>query len=211
MQYDSRLLLNENIQASSSSPSLYANRNNYRSKIFGVLLAITLLIIFLVTDYFNIGLKHTTSYLILGNLNLYTNSNLTIESNSSKASDNHEQESTGKCKPIYSKNKQYTVKLEGISYPQYVPIYFNKSINFKCLNQSSVTKKILLWNTFFGSQDYSYGLGKLQPFIKNNCPVTNCELMNDRARVGESDLVIVHMRDSITNLPTSRPPNQRWV
>ena len=40
----------------------------------------------------------------------------------------------------------------------------------------------------------------------------NCEITRDRSRLDESDVVITHMRDNITDLPTKqRPINQRWI
>ncbi len=191
--------------SSSSSPS-YGNSNISRGKLFAALIITTLLIVYLVTDYFNVGLKQSSSFLIVSSL-------YNVTSNSTKPfNNNNEQNLLENCKPVYAQNKQYTVKFDGIVYPQYVPVYSNKSINFKCLNKSSVTKKILLWNTFFGNRDYSYGLGKVKPFVNHNCLVTNCELTDNKSELAESDLVIVHMRDLISNLPTeSRPFKQRWV
>jgi alpha-1,3-fucosyltransferase len=117
------------------------------------------------------------------------------------------------CNPINHKNVQYNVIIDNKIYPRTIPIYSNASINFECLNQSSVIKKIFIWNSFFKDKTFGYGsLGKIKPFIKNNCPVTKCELLNDRNRLNESDLVLVHMRDDpIDDPPKFRPAHQRWV
>jgi hypothetical protein len=113
-----------------------------------------------------------------------------------------------KCNPLTGL-KQYTVELDGALYPHNVPSYFNTSLDFNCLNKSSETKKILLWNSFFGSIDHRYGLGKVEPFVRHKCPVTNCELLNDKARLNETDLVLVHMADKIAKLPKEWPVGQR--
>jgi alpha-1,3-fucosyltransferase len=118
-----------------------------------------------------------------------------------------------KCNPINSNSLQYKVKIDNKIYPRSIPIFSNLSINFECLNQSTIVKKIFIWNAFFKDKSFGYGsLGKFRPFVKNNCPVTKCELLNDRNRLNESDLVLVHMRDDpIDNPPKFRPANQRWV
>ena len=117
------------------------------------------------------------------------------------------------CNPINYNAIQYKVKIDDHIYPRTVPIYSNESINFECLNQSLVIKKIFIWNAFFKDKTFGYkSLGKISPFIENNCPVTKCELLNDRNRLNESDLVLVHMRDDpIDKPPKFRPAHQRWV
>ena len=114
------------------------------------------------------------------------------------------------CNPIKHSVDQFKITLDGATYPQLKKLTRNKSINFKCLNQAK-TKLILFWNPFFSSQDYYFGLGEKTPFIKNNCPVVNCETTADKSRLNESHVVITHMRNSIENLPKYRPVNQRWI
>jgi hypothetical protein len=103
------------------------------------------------------------------------------------------------------------VNIDGRSYPQHVPLYLNKSVNFECLNRNLITKKILYWNDYFEIKDFGFGLGKSEPFVKNNCPVTNCEIFNDKKRLNESDFVLVHMRNWFESVPFNRPENQRWI
>lgn len=59
------------------------------------------------------------------------------------------------------------------------------------------------------------GLGRVKPFEKRGCPVTNCELTSDRSLLSQADLVLVHMFDRLDRLPTGdgamRPAKQRWV
>jgi hypothetical protein len=122
----------------------------------------------------------------------------------------YETEQLGKCNPLRPV-KQYTVKFDGFFYPQYVPSYFNVSLNFNCLNRGS-QKRILLWNAFFNDLDLRYGLGKKTPFVKHKCPVTNCEVTNDKKRLSEADLVVVHIGDQFSPIPKEpRPLDQRWV
>lgn len=115
------------------------------------------------------------------------------------------------CEPIDKMYQQYKVDIDGVTYPKSIPLFLNKSINFECLNKSSNIKKILLWNPFFADEGYSYGTGKQTPFIKKNCPVTACELISNKSRINEADFVIVHMRNSISQFPSTRPVNQRWI
>jgi len=116
-----------------------------------------------------------------------------------------------KCLPINKNFHQHTVKIDGFNYPRSVPLFLNRSINFDCLNQSSDIKKILFWNSFFGQSSYGYDVGKISPFVKKNCPVTSCELITDKTRINESDLVLVHLRDGYSQFPSYRPKKQRWV
>ena len=43
------------------------------------------------------------------------------------------------CDPIVENRDQFYVEIDGETYPKLVPSYFNRSINFKCLNS---TKKV---------------------------------------------------------------------
>lgn len=70
---------------------------------------------------------------------------------------------------------------------------------------------ILAWNKFYGETNFGYGLGRVQPFINHNCPVTNCELTMDKSRLEEADYVIVHMSDRFDHIPTHRNQKTRWV
>jgi hypothetical protein len=127
------------------------------------------------------------------------------------------------CNPIVKNSNQYYVNISDRTYPTHLNMHMNKSINFSCLNQKKSVKVILLWNKFFGNSEYYYGLGRIDPFIKNNCPgiwisdfflswkynfihlkVTQCELTDDRSHLDKSDLVVTHMRDSLSNLPHKR-------
>jgi alpha-1,3-fucosyltransferase len=97
-------------------------------------------------------------------------------------------------------------------YPKTDYLYQRKSINFDNLApmDGKKTKKILYWNRFFGNVDFAYGLGD-KVLETNKCPITKCEFINDRRRLNESDLVLVHMRDPINQIPSYRSMNQRWV
>lgn len=74
-------------------------------------------------------------------------------------------------------------------------------------------KKILLWNNFGPWKDYKYGLGVENPFALHKCPVTKCEMTNDRKELLNSDLVIIHMRGSYSVMPQrfNHYNNPRWV
>ena len=54
------------------------------------------------------------------------------------------------CDPINNNPNQYTVNIDGVVYPQYVSLHFDRRINFDCLNKNKKLKKILFWNKFYG-------------------------------------------------------------
>ena len=107
-----------------------------------------------------------------------------------------------KCEPIYENIKQFTIKIDGIEYPKFLPLVHNKSINFDCLNKNKNIKKILLWNKNIGSPLMPYSTGIRTPFEEIDCPVTNCELTTDRANLNQSSLVLFHLRNSIDYFPS---------
>lgn len=117
------------------------------------------------------------------------------------------------CNPINHNYIHKRFKIDNEIFPKSYPLYLNSSINFKCINSSSKNKikTILLWNGFFERPSYGFDFGRVEPFKKNLCPVTNCELTNDRSRINQSDFVIVHMRNKIDPPPNYRPHFQRWV
>ena len=115
------------------------------------------------------------------------------------------------CEPIVKSIKQYSVLIDGIRYPTQTPLHKNFSINFQCLDKNPNKKTILFYNTWFGNEEFSIGIGYRTPFIRSGCPVTSCEATNDKKRLNESDFVVTHMADSIPGLPVFRPTNQRWI
>jgi hypothetical protein len=120
--------------------------------------------------------------------------------------------SPDRCDVIQKTAQQYEIELDGIVYPQYVPETVNVSIDYACLSRrSNKTKIILYWNRFF--VDYVYGVGRIQPFVDRNCPITNCELINDTSRLAEADLVFMHGMSGTVHLPKgyTRGKNQRFA
>ncbi|CAF1082698.1 unnamed protein product [Brachionus calyciflorus] len=109
------------------------------------------------------------------------------------------------------KEKQFFVNLDGEKYPKIIPLYHNKTINFRCLNASPNRKTILMWNKFRGLPLKKYSFGVTEPFKNMNCPVTNCELTQDRSKLNQSDLVLFHLRNKIDFFPTRAFSNQRFV
>jgi len=108
-------------------------------------------------------------------------------------------------------NEKY--KIDNKWYPNFLPSIYNKSLDLKCLNLKGLkTKTILLWNKFNGIPFVSLEYGIKKPFEQIKCPVTNCELSNDRSRFKDSSFVLFHLRNKIDYFPKeSRPKNQRWV
>ncbi len=115
------------------------------------------------------------------------------------------------CDPYKSNLNIFNVMIDNEIYPKVIPLYNNPKINYSCLNTDKSSKVILLWNTWFGDSTFDYGIGNREPFEKNRCPVTNCEITNDRSRIMESSLIIFHMRDAINQFPEFRKSQQRWV
>ncbi len=59
---------------------------------------------------------------------------------------------------LYNRNaSQFYVNMSGIQYPLHVPLFYNKTINFECLNTLNKRNRILLWNPFFNDKTYGYG------------------------------------------------------
>jgi hypothetical protein len=116
------------------------------------------------------------------------------------------------CSPVKLNFQPYSANINGVAYPQYLPVHFNDSIDFHCLNNNPRTKLILFWNKFYGDESFYYSLGRKTPFEANHCPVTNCELTTNRLRVNEADLVVVSVLDQTAKFPDGpRPQNQKWV
>jgi alpha-1,3-fucosyltransferase len=117
------------------------------------------------------------------------------------------------CSPInVNPQDQFSISINNRTYPFRIPLYFNNSINLKCLNSSQTTKTILLWNEFvYYPPIINYGEGERIPFIKNNCPVTSCLITSNRTKLNQSDAILIHMRSSIDKLPEWRSESQRWI
>ena len=108
-------------------------------------------------------------------------------------------------------NEKYNI--DNKWYPSFLPSIYNKSLDLECLNLKSLkTKTILLWNKFNGIPLVPISFGIKKPFEQLNCPVTNCELTNDRSRFKDSSFVLFHLRNKIDHFPEGlRPKDQRWI
>ena len=120
-------------------------------------------------------------------------------------------DSQSACNPFLSHSTQYSVIIDGVRYPNRIPLYEQSSINFTCLNSSETTKRILMWNKFNGEPNIKYEFGVRRPFELLNCPVTNCELTNNRSELTRSDLVLFHLRNQIDTMPKQANEQQRFV
>ncbi len=49
-----------------------------------------------------------------------------------------------KCRVFNENLSHFSVLIDGVKYPKFLPVYENKTINFKCLNASSVKPKRIL-------------------------------------------------------------------
>ena len=72
-----------------------------------------------------------------------------------------------KCGPFRKHAKQFSIRIDNETYPKSIPLSRNNSIDYECLNRNEKLKLILLWNTFFGSEEFYFGLGKKEPFIRH--------------------------------------------
>ena len=112
-----------------------------------------------------------------------------------------------KCEAFIKDSNQSYYFIDGKVYPQLVPLFLNKSINFECLNQNK-PKVILLWAK---PGYYSSNVDKENVLKNVQCPVTNCEISTNKSKINESDFVLVHMNDPIKEPPEYRPQFQRWI
>jgi hypothetical protein len=129
----------------------------------------------------------------------YLNQNISVISNS-----------LSNCELL--NNPQFKVLIDNDEYPKFVPSFHNKSINFECLNRDESKKKtILMWNHFRMFVHNKYNFGYKKAFETLKCPVTNCELTNDRTKLNESSFVIFNLRNQINSFPKYRLKNQRWI
>jgi hypothetical protein len=119
-----------------------------------------------------------------------------------------------KCSPYKQNYEPYSVIIDGITYPRTTPLFLNQSFDFDCLNSGGLkaTKRIMLWTTYEGNYEWDgFGNGLREPFIRNNCPVVNCDLATNRSLLNESDYVVVNWVDFPFEKPSFRSPDQRWI
>jgi hypothetical protein len=170
------------------------------SKVFAFLILTALVVTYFFDVYFNsygISEKIKNSFLITD-----------IEKFTSRPSNY----SNSSCQIVNTSVEHETFIIDGVQYPHRVPLYLNRSLDYDCMRVKNTRPKVILfWTTWFGSETYNYGLGKSEPFTKNGCPIDNCEITADKSRLGESDLVVVHLRDVIQTIPANIPPGQRWL
>jgi alpha-1,3-fucosyltransferase len=114
---------------------------------------------------------------------------------------------------VFTNKLNEKFKIDNKWYPSFVPSIYNKSLDLTCLNsKSKKLKTILLWNKFNGLPFLPVMYGIKKPFEQLNCPVTNCELTNDRSRFSDSSFVLFHLRNKIDYFPNElRPKDQRWI
>ncbi|XP_076314783.1 alpha-(1,3)-fucosyltransferase C-like [Tachypleus tridentatus] len=101
----------------------------------------------------------------------------------------------------------YTISKSKYIFPWISSSYKSKPAVFLQSNTThSQLKLVLLWTPFFSSKWGSISFKDL------SCPITECEITEDRNRFPYSDLVIFHWRDTkVHDLPSSHPDFQRWA
>ena len=112
-------------------------------------------------------------------------------------------ESNKKCSALFptKTNSQYSVQIDNISYPRSVPIHMNKSLDFTCLNKSGM-HTILFWNKpKWWNTDHDF----------RSCPLSNCNLIFDKTKLNQSDLVLFHLHDRELVIPKRNSEDQRWI
>lgn len=116
------------------------------------------------------------------------------------------------CNPFNKNNNEFKVIIDGEQYPQKIPLFYNQSINFSCLNSNPKRKTILLWNKFGGLPNIPIDAKKTGNFLlESYCPVTNCDFTSDQNKLNSSDMILFHMRSRIDKFPAFRFSNQKWV
>ena len=82
----------------------------------------------------------------------------------------------------------------------------------KLKRDTSITKTILFWTSYFEHKDYKIGFGR-KPFVDYQCEVNRCRTTKDKSLLTTSDAVIIHINDlkPPKKLPTLRYPWQHWV
>ena len=70
-----------------------------------------------------------------------------------------------------------------------------------------------MWIDWWGGRDYLSVKNGENQFKVRNCPVTNCKVIDDKTKVNDTDLVVVHGVDFDIRspIPKKRPSNQRWI
>jgi hypothetical protein len=100
------------------------------------------------------------------------------------------------CSVFNRDAKQFYVEIDGITYPNVLPLYHNKSINLDCIRRSQMPPKtILLWNKIHIKRNGRPYFDKIpfgfrKPFEYMNCPVTNCILTNDTSKINVSNYTL---------------------
>lgn len=79
------------------------------------------------------------------------------------------------------------------------------------MEQPAEFKTILYWNDFFGIEDFTFGFGR-GPFIQAQCPISTCQVTNDRSQFNGSQVVVFSAQNlNFSDLPPHRFPHQRFV
>jgi len=115
---------------------------------------------------------------------------------------------------LFTNKKNIQIRLDDVEYPQVIPLFENRSIDFDCLktlSNQTQPKTILMWNKLKGPPLISYEFGLRSPFVNLNCPIVNCELTNNRSKLNESQLVLFHLRNEIDHFPIRANLDQRFV
>jgi hypothetical protein len=116
------------------------------------------------------------------------------------------------CEPLNKESKQYTVNINGETYPKVVYLHENKSINFDCLNKKKENKII-----FIATRTYILAMAGYKPSLDNpfksyNCPITNCQVTYDKDKLNKSNLVLFEMWPETIHkfIPKHRYLNQKY-
>lgn len=101
-------------------------------------------------------------------------------------------------------DETFSINIDGENYPKFIPLYYNQSINFECLNKRKNILKILLWTEIKGAPLQIVKPGPKVGLEEFNCPITNCEFTYNRSQLSESDMVLFHMRQNFRYPETKR-------
>ena len=117
----------------------------------------------------------------------------------------------GQLKPVISSATERTAVIFPEESPNHdrIPdqlMYLPDSVpNFEDESEEPL-KKILMWNGLHNWGGMKPGRGE---FLKQNCPVSSCAILNSKKEVGQADLVI--FKDHFTMPGFDRPEKQLWM
>jgi hypothetical protein len=120
-----------------------------------------------------------------------------------------------KCVPynLDGKFETLTFDIDGIRYPLAVPLYHNKTIDFKCLSKVKRNFSIVIY-TIMDDGLYDFDVNDFQNpnLLKSlECPITNCHFTYEKNESMLSDAVLYNFRNWPIDFPVRPSQDQIWI